>query len=421
MNFRPGNRDEPEINLIPFIDILLVVLIFLMLTTTYSKFTELQVNLPVADAQAQRENPKEVIVAISSDGRYSINKEVLEGSGVDTLTRALAKPRMTARWWSSSAPTQQPPTSRSSTSWMRRGAPVWCRSPLPPSSRWQGASDQALSAAPPGMATPPEGSAGRQARWQASAQRRGLQAWLLRPIAWVYGWLMAIRSRFYAWGLLTSQRLPVPVIVVGNVVVGGAGKTPTVIALVQHLTARGWHPGVVSRGYGRSSEALLEVTAATPASESGDEPALIRRATGVPVFVARQRAAAARALLAAHPHVNVLLCDDGLQHLALHRDMAIAVFDERGSGNGWLLPQDCCASPGLPHPVRPTGLMWCCFSTAKAQHRPTSHWCRASRSLPPFAAWHTTRWGFADNASRWSNCKASHHRGGGHCATLGVF
>jgi len=91
VNFRPGNRDEPEINLIPFIDILLVVLIFLMLTTTYSKFTELQVNLPVADAQAQRENPKEVIVAISSDGRYSINQTVLEGSGVDTLTRALTR------------------------------------------------------------------------------------------------------------------------------------------------------------------------------------------------------------------------------------------------------------------------------------------------------------------------------------------
>lgn len=89
MNFRPGNRDEPEINLIPFIDILLVVLIFLMLSTTYSKFTELQVNLPVANAQAQRENPKEVIVAISNDGRYSINKEVLNGAGVETLTQAL--------------------------------------------------------------------------------------------------------------------------------------------------------------------------------------------------------------------------------------------------------------------------------------------------------------------------------------------
>jgi biopolymer transport protein ExbD len=91
MNFRPGNRDEPEINLIPFIDILLVVLIFLMLSTTYSKFTELQVNLPVADAQAQRANPKEVIVAISNDGRYSINKEVLDGAGVETLTLALSQ------------------------------------------------------------------------------------------------------------------------------------------------------------------------------------------------------------------------------------------------------------------------------------------------------------------------------------------
>lgn len=200
------------------------------------------------------------------------------------------------------------------------------------------------------MATPPEGSAGRQARWQASAQRRGLQAWLLRPIAWVYGWLMAFRRRLYAWGVLTSHRLPVPVIVVGNVVVGGAGKTPTVIALVQHLTAQGWHPGVVSRGYGRSSEAVLEVTASTPASDSGDEPALIQRATGVPVFVARQRAAAARALLAAHPHINVLLCDDGLQHLALHRDMAIAVFDERGSGNGWLLPAGLLREPWPPAP-----------------------------------------------------------------------
>jgi biopolymer transport protein ExbD len=89
MNFRPGSRDEPEINLIPFIDILLVVLIFLMLTTTYSKFTELQVNLPVADAQAQREHPKEVIVSVGSDGRYAVNQEVLGGTGVDLLAQAL--------------------------------------------------------------------------------------------------------------------------------------------------------------------------------------------------------------------------------------------------------------------------------------------------------------------------------------------
>ena len=97
MNFRPGNRDEPELNLIPFIDILLVILIFLMLTTTYSKFTELQVNLPVADAEQQRPNPKEVVVAVSSDGRYAINKELLEGAGVETLTNALARAAQDSR------------------------------------------------------------------------------------------------------------------------------------------------------------------------------------------------------------------------------------------------------------------------------------------------------------------------------------
>lgn len=89
MNFRPGTRDEPEINLIPFIDILLVVLIFLMLTTTYSKYTQLQVNLPVADSEAQRSAPKEVIVSVSSDGRYAINQSLLGGSSVESLTRAL--------------------------------------------------------------------------------------------------------------------------------------------------------------------------------------------------------------------------------------------------------------------------------------------------------------------------------------------
>ncbi|MEZ5644114.1 MAG: biopolymer transporter ExbD [Burkholderiaceae bacterium] len=97
MNFRPGSRDEPEINLIPFIDILLVVLIFLMLTTTYSKYTELQVNLPVADAQTPRDKPREVIVSISSDGRYALDQNVLDGSGVDMLTQALARASQDSR------------------------------------------------------------------------------------------------------------------------------------------------------------------------------------------------------------------------------------------------------------------------------------------------------------------------------------
>lgn len=90
MNFRRANRDEPEINLIPFIDVLLVVLIFLMLSTTYSKFTELQLKLPVADSDVQRDYPKEVIVAVSSDGRYSINKTLVEGRSVDIVGAALS-------------------------------------------------------------------------------------------------------------------------------------------------------------------------------------------------------------------------------------------------------------------------------------------------------------------------------------------
>lgn len=91
MNFRPHPHDEPEINLIPFIDVLLVVLIFLMLSTTYSKFTELQVKLPVADAEQQRDYPKEVIVAVSSDGRYMVNKSLVEGRGIEALGAALTE------------------------------------------------------------------------------------------------------------------------------------------------------------------------------------------------------------------------------------------------------------------------------------------------------------------------------------------
>ena len=91
MNFRPRHKDEPEINLIPFIDVLLVILIFLMLTTTYSKFTELQLKLPVADAQAQRDYPKEVIVAIAADGRYVINRTPVAGRSVDAVSAALAE------------------------------------------------------------------------------------------------------------------------------------------------------------------------------------------------------------------------------------------------------------------------------------------------------------------------------------------
>jgi tetraacyldisaccharide 4'-kinase len=192
-----------------------------------------------------------------------------------------------------------------------------------------------------------------QGQWQAIWQSRGPKAWALRPLSWLYGTLSWVRHWLYALGVLKVARLPVPVVVVGNVVVGGAGKTPTVLALLKHLRAQGWRPGVVSRGYGRQGTSPLEVHLDTPTQMSGDEPALIRRQSCVPVFVAKQRAEAARALLAAHPEVNVMLCDDGLQHLALGRDLAIAVFDDRGMGNGWLLPAGLLREPWPPRSASP--------------------------------------------------------------------
>lgn len=187
-----------------------------------------------------------------------------------------------------------------------------------------------------------------EARWHAIWRSRGPLAWALLPISRLYGGLSWIRRGLYSAGLFKTERMPVPVVVVGNVVVGGAGKTPTTLALLQHLTLQGWCPGVVSRGYGRNSTLTQEVHLDTPSEVSGDEPALIRRRAGVPVFVAAKRADAARALLAAHPAVNIIVCDDGLQHLALGRDLAIAVFDERGTGNGWLLPAGLLREPWPP-------------------------------------------------------------------------
>lgn len=168
--------------------------------------------------------------------------------------------------------------------------------------------------------------------------QRGAAAWILRPVSVVFGLLTSFRRACYRWGWISSYRAAIPVIVVGNVVAGGAGKTPVVLALVRHLQARGLHAGVISRGYGRRNNDNREVHRDSAPGDVGDEPALIHRLTGVPVFVASERAAAARALLAAYPETQVIVSDDGLQHLALERDIEICVFDDRGTGNGWLLP-----------------------------------------------------------------------------------
>ena len=167
---------------------------------------------------------------------------------------------------------------------------------------------------------------------------RGLLAWTLRPMAFIYTALVALRRFLYRTQWQTCQRLPVPVVVVGNVVAGGAGKTPTVIGVVAHLQKKGLQVGIVSRGYGRKGKAIQQVLANASPADVGDEPLLLQQKTGVPVYVGRQRAAAAHALLHAHPHTQIIVCDDGLQHYALYRDVEICVFDSRGAGNGWLLP-----------------------------------------------------------------------------------
>ena len=181
-------------------------------------------------------------------------------------------------------------------------------------------------------------------------RQRGPVAWLLWPISLVYGALIALRRALYRGRWLPVRRSPVPVLVVGNVLAGGVGKTPVVMALVRHLQASGLRVGVISRGYGRRGSGCLEVQANSSAHEVGDEPALIRRSTGVPVVVAEQRADAADALLAQHPDTQLILCDDGLQHTALHRDFEVCVFDDRGLGNGFLLPAGPLREP-WPRPV----------------------------------------------------------------------
>lgn len=195
-----------------------------------------------------------------------------------------------------------------------------------------------MAAAAPQPPSPPTSAAAAGSALQRAWQRRGWLAWLLWPLSLGMALLVGLRRALYLTGLRRAERAAVPVIVVGNVVAGGAGKTPVVMAVVRHLQARGLHPGVVSRGYGRSTSDCRAVLAHSPVSEVGDEPALIARACGVPVFVARRRIDAARALIAQHPQTDVIISDDGLQHLALARDIEICVFNDQGPGNGFLLP-----------------------------------------------------------------------------------
>lgn len=159
-----------------------------------------------------------------------------------------------------------------------------------------------------------------------------------RALSGVYATLSALRRGLYARGLLRRHHPGVPVVVVGNITAGGAGKTPLTMALVERLRASGWNPGVASRGYGRDDARRAGwVERDSAVTQAGDEPLLIARRTGAKVRVDRDRAAAARALAAAG--CDIIVCDDGLQHYRLARDIEIEVIDgRRRYGNGQLLP-----------------------------------------------------------------------------------
>ncbi len=171
-------------------------------------------------------------------------------------------------------------------------------------------------------------------------QRRLAPAlWPLLPISWLFRLLVALRRLLFRFGWIPSFRLPVAVIVVGNLTVGGSGKTPLVLWLAARLQEYGWQPGIISRGYGgKGGEGVLSVGVDSDAELVGDEPVLLARRSGVPVVVGQNRVAAGKAMMLAHPECNVLISDDGLQHYRLERSVELVVLDGRGVGNGQLLP-----------------------------------------------------------------------------------
>lgn len=168
---------------------------------------------------------------------------------------------------------------------------------------------------------------------------RGPESLLLLPLSFLFLVVTRLRRLLYRWHWFASVRLPVPVVVVGNITVGGSGKTPLVLWLIDRLREAGLHPGVISRGYGGNIRGAARVHPDSDPSSVGDEPVLIARRGACPVWVGKRRVEAAQSLLTLHPEVDVIISDDGLQHYALARDVEIVVVDgQRGFGNGRLLP-----------------------------------------------------------------------------------
>ena len=155
---------------------------------------------------------------------------------------------------------------------------------------------------------------------------------LLKPLSKLFAKIVAKRRDDFVSSRLKSEKLPVPVVVVGNIHAGGTGKTPIVAALVSGLQKKGVKVGIISRGYGRKGKAVHVLNTASSAADAGDEPLLLFRQTGAPTAVGSNRAEAGRALLAVHPELKLIVADDGLQHYALQRDMEIAVFPVADTG-----------------------------------------------------------------------------------------
>lgn len=186
---------------------------------------------------------------------------------------------------------------------------------------------------------------------------RGALAWLLWPASLLFGAVVFFRRLFFKLHFFKSHKAGIPVIVVGNLTAGGSGKTPLVLRIVEILRQQGWKPGIVSRGYGGTAAAKgghpQEANIASDPAEVGDEPILLARRSGCPVWVAPDRAAASQVLREKHPECDVIVTDDGLQHYALARDIEICVVDGRGFGNGFLMPAGPLREP--PSRLRSVG------------------------------------------------------------------
>ena len=178
-------------------------------------------------------------------------------------------------------------------------------------------------------------------------QRQAAWLWLLLPVSWLYGFVTLLRRQAYKIGLFASYRPPIPVMVIGNITVGGSGKTPLIIELVTRLQKQGIKVGIISRGYGGDSSQMpaLVHTGSLP-SIVGDEPSLIVNMTGAAMAVCPNRKQAITTLLEAYPDLQLIIADDGLQHYALQRDIEWIVVDaSRGFGNQQLLPTGFLREP----------------------------------------------------------------------------